>query len=293
MVVDGYKGNSINWSSIQEKREQIIEGCKSGSLPDGCQGCYCLETKDWESNPKLKVLEIYHWIHCNCGCIYCSNLYDTNGAISPEIKKSEYYNLLPILKEIIENDMLDSDVGVSFGGGEPAVLEEICGLLELFRENGARYIYLPTSGVLYSDAIAKAMDSGNLSVTISIDSGTPEVYHKIKRTDSFYVVLDNIKKYIKASPFAVQSITLKYIILDKINDNVQEIEKWLLIASGLGLKYVSLSLEYSHSVHEKKGQGVPKHFYELFEYGKKRCEELNLIMNEYDSVNQILARGHY
>lgn len=293
VVVESYKGSAINWSDIQTKREQIVKKCRQGELPEGCRGCYCLETKDWEDNPKLKLVEIYHWLHCNCSCVYCSNINNTKGIISPQIKKSDFYDLLPILKDIVSNNMLDASAGVSIGGGEPTLLKELPDLLELLYGNSIGYVYLPTSGVLYSDAVEKAIKTNDFFMTISIDAGSPETYKKIKRVDSFDTLLNNIRRYIQATPITAEILTLKYIIIDNINDNIQEIEKWLLVALDLGLKYVNLSVEYSHSIHQKQGKNVPKHYYDLFEYAKKRSEELGLTLREYDSVRQILDRGHY
>lgn len=292
VLIDNYQGNSIKWSHINEKREQIIKSCKEGVVPECCKGCHCLETKEWEFNPKFKFMEIYHWTHCNCGCVYCSNIYETDGIVDEKIKKSEYYNLLPILEEVVANNLLDPDVEIFVGGGEPAVLEELPDLLELFSKNGIKQINLPTSGVLYSDAIVRAIDAMNTFVTISIDSGSAEVYRKIKRIDAFQTVLDNIKKYMQ-SPRAVDAITLKYIILDGFNDNIEEIEKWLTTAARIGLKNISLTFEYSHSIIKKKGKEIPKHFYNLFEYVRRRSKELDLRMVEYDAINQMLKRGLY
>lgn len=293
VLIDNYNGNFLEWSYIKKKREQILESCRKGLLPECCKECPCLETKEWESNPKFKFMEIFHWLHCNCSCIYCSNSPDTHGRMSKEIKKSDYYDILPMVKDIVENDMLDHDAEIFFGGGEPAVLEELPDLLELLIKNGVRQINLPTSGVLYSDAIVKSMDLVNhTTVTISIDSGTPGTYLEIKKINAFDVVLDNIKRYLQSTN-ALKSIILKYIILDKINDNIPEIEKWLMVALNIGLRYVCVALEYSHSTRKKKGQEVPKHFYNLFEYARTRSKELGLIMVEYDSVNHILDRGYY
>lgn len=292
-MITNYIGGNINWLDIQNKRLQNIEDCKNGHLPECCKGCINLETKEWDNNTKLKYFEICHWSHCNCGCFYCANIDETKGNFSGKVRKSEYYDFLPILKDIIKNDALSNDAHISFVGGEPAVLKEFDNIFKLFIKKNPQEMSVLTSGIRFMKTVAKAIKTNKMFLIISIDAGTRETYKKIKRTDSFDIVLKNTKKYVKEAKDAANSVILKYIILENINDNTEEIEKWLLAAASIGITSVDLSMEFCHSTHKKKGENIPSHYYKLFEFAENKSKELGLRLSKIDIVEKILNQGHY
>ena len=89
--------------------------------------------------------------------------------------------------------------------------------IRILHTNG-RNVEILTSGIKYCKSIEDAFVNDKLKMVVSIDSGTKETYLKIKGVDCFDKVIENLRKYVLASDFAKENITLKYIIVDKEND---------------------------------------------------------------------------
>lgn len=291
IFVSQYKGEKINWKTIQEKRNLIREEFKKGNINESCKKCYCLQYDDWNDNPQINCIHIYHWLHCNCGCTYCSNIKFTKGEYSPKAKKSDYYDLLPILKEMSKEKMIAENSDINFVGGEPTVLKEFDGILKLLLKHNPQNVSILTSAIKYSKSVEKCIKANKGNLVISLDSGCAETYFKIKRVEEFGNVVKNIKKYLSSCKSAIERIQLKYIILEKLNDNIEEIEKFLQLAKGINLKRVRFDVEFCHSMHS--GKKIPEHLYSLFEYAQKRCIDLNLKLETFDLVDTILEKGHY
>ena len=79
-------------------------------------------------------------------------------------------------------------------------------------------------------------------MVVSLDSGCRKTYKKIKRVDAFDKVIENLKKYC-SNPVARDNITLKYILIPTVNDNIKEFKKFLDIAKMLEIKYIAIDIE--------------------------------------------------
>ncbi|MBQ7618363.1 MAG: hypothetical protein IJS50_05760 [Desulfovibrio sp.] len=74
-----------------------------------------------------------------------------------------------------------------------------------------------------------------------MDSGSAEVYKRVKGVDGFDIVIDNLRKY---DQVANKNIDLKYIIFD-LNNDIIEINKFLLFAKSLkNLRAVEFSFDF-------------------------------------------------
>lgn len=289
--VSQYKGEKINWKTIQEKRNLIREEFKKGNINESCQKCHYLKLDEWNDNPKINCIHIYHWIHCNCGCTYCSNITFTKGKFDTKTKKSDYYDLLPILKEMAKEKIIEEKSEINFVGGEPTVLKEFDNILKLLLKHNPRDIAVLTSGIKYSKLVEKCIKEEKGNVVISLDSGCADTYLKIKRVNEFNNVIKNVKRYIDSYKLALERVLLKYIILENLNDNKEEIEKFLQIAKETKVKRVRFDVEFCHSMNSDKK--IPEHFYGLFEYVKNRCTDLDLQLETFELVDTILEKGHY
>lgn len=239
-----------------------------------------------------------HWRNCNCGCIYCSNRgHEHVEFLTEEVTHSQFYDVLPLIEKLKDNDYFDEKVVIQTIGGEPANLEEypkiIQKLLELEDENLSKTeIGMLTSGIKYVPEIAMALERPDKYLTISLDCGTRETYIKIKHKDSFDECISNIQEYIRHAKYKFQVI-LKYILLPNINDNKEEIDKFFEIVRKVGCKQVNFSLEFCHGLMHKQGQKIPENLYELFDYAEKKAKEYEIIFQVFDIVKDLLKKGHY
>ncbi len=291
-----YKGEDLNWDEIQKDRERLLRLLQEGQIPEECEGCFNLnnpiyQTKyEIENTPKIKHLYISNWLHCNTGCIYCINKSLTHSKFDKKVKKSEYYDSYPIIENLVKNNILDKNAIITFTGGEPTVLKEFDKLLEIIAKHVTTPINVLSSGIRFNKTIYNNLKKDKVLLVVSIDSGSRETYKKIKRVDEFNNVINNLKKYAKASPTAGNHITSKYILIDKVNDNIEEIEKWLNVIKSINIKNVRVDVEYSNSALSSKT--IPKHYYDIFAFVKEKTQELGLNLESIDQVNQILQKGY-
>ena len=80
---------------------------------------------------------------------------------------------------------------------------------------------------------------------VSVDAGTKKVYEQIKRVKGYDAVWKNLKKYIEASrknPNA--EVTIKYIIIPGINDNIKEAKEFIKRCNKLKCEKVEINVEF-------------------------------------------------
>ena len=126
---------------------------------------------------------------------------------------------------------------------------------------------------------------------LSLDSGCMETYKKIKQVDKFDKIIKNLQQYIKKSPSAVNQIRMKYIFLEGINDNKEEIEKFLNLVRNLGIRNVEISINYQKKYADSK-YPVPVHFNELLVFFRSYAEKLRLNIITTARIRMIFETGN-
>lgn len=291
-----YEGNFLE--NFLNKRDYIINSIKNNNFELNCSDCIylCDIDSNFISNyNKIKTVEIYHWEECNCACFYCSNRNSTRLKIYEEKKYKGKINIIPYLKKLKEKDLLDENVFMLMSGGEPTLLEEFSDLLNFFIDNNYSASIL-SNGIIYECLIPKLLISNRKScLTISLDSGCRETYKKIKNVDKFDVVVENIKKYIIESKDASDGIVLKYIILEGVNDNKEEIDKWINLCAKIGVKKFLPSIEFCHSINDENKVKISEHICELYDYLKISVKKYNseFEVYTYDFVETFIKNRSY
>ncbi len=264
-----------------KKRKEIIELFNKGEIPDFCMNCYQIkeipdDSKENEKNlDSIDTLFISNWRHCNCGCVYCVYSHITKGKHSIFKKKSPYYDVLPHIKELIKKGLINEYSTIFITGGECTVLNEFKDIIKLLKNILKKKITILSSCIDYSKEFEELIEKDLCEITTSIDSGTRETYKKLKRVDKFNQVVKNIKRYREKSPLAANNIILKYIIIKGINDNEEELFKFLNLANEIGIKRVQLDIDHRKST---VGQ-IPDYYYKLYDLFTKKSRELGLSVN--------------
>lgn len=293
LLFDFNLDSEFNFKKIQEKREQLIDSAKKGNLPECCDDCCMAEEKEWGNNSQINNIEIDHWTHCNCKCIYCSNNLIEKKDYTEKAKNSKHYNVYPLLKEMFQQGIIEEQYRLGFTGGEAGVLKEFKEIMKLALKTKCSHIDILSSCVEYVPIIGEALKKGNTYLTSSLDCGCRETFKKIKQIDAFDKYIKNLKKYIKDSKDNTDKIFLKYILLENINDNKDEIDKFIDIASKIGVKKIIYAPEYCLGLVHKKGQKIPEHTYEIIEYMKEKATEKNITCSTIDFITDLLKRGYY
>lgn len=153
-----------------------------------CKGCKFFEKQIVPNFPKEKNITFFtinHFTKCNSNCIYCGIRRKTE-----DIK----YNLLPIIKQMVKNKIINDSCLFNWGGGEPTICSEFEEIANFLHKNKLRQA-INSSGIEFSNTILEGLKDGLMSIQISPDAGTEETYKRIKRQNNFNKVWENIEKY--------------------------------------------------------------------------------------------------
>lgn len=285
-----FQGSNVDWDYIYNQRKKIFNEANkfmsNTQIPDCCRGCCDVENFITEKKPpkfKNEINKIYfhNYMSCNAKCVYCTYAY---------IERGRKYKVLPLIKSLIEQKILSPNALIYMSGGEITISDEFEELLSTLLSYLNSQIEILTSGIKYCKSIEEAFIQNKCRLMISPDSGCRETYLKIKQADCFDKVINNIKQYVKASDNAKSMITLKYIIVDNINDNEEEIEKFLALADEIGILNVRLDFDYEKYkfVNDVK---VPDYYFNLYEYFKKSAQKKNLIIQTCSQIEAILNKS--
>jgi sulfatase maturation enzyme AslB (radical SAM superfamily) len=265
-----YHGDIPNYNLIFEKKERIRELQRKGETFPPCEGCEFLhERNDWDKDTgKIRNIVIQHSPVCNCKCIYCYT----------EQNKDFYntwkpYNVLPVIKDMIQRDILEKGAYINIAGGEPTILEEFEELTALLLKHDC-FLDIFSSGIKFSQAISDNMHTGRVNLTVSIDSGCAETYQKIKQINAFPKVVENLRRYAENQYQDVPRIRTKYIIVPQINDNIEEVSKWLHLNADIGIKEIMLDIEANYFTNNRNN--IPKEYIGIVNFVQDIARELNL-----------------
>ena len=160
----------------------------------------------------FKFLTINHFTKCNSNCVYCAI-----GRKTEDIS----YKLLPLLKDMVKENLIDKSCLFNWGGGEPTICSEFEEISSFLHKNGFRQA-INSSGIEFSQTILEGLKDGSMSIQISPDAGTEETYSKIKRQNNFNKVWENIKKYAQYPDM----LFVKYIFFS-LSANELDIRKFI------------------------------------------------------------------
>lgn len=286
LIRDNFEGQKIDWDRVFYVKDIFRRFHKKGKINKSCMGCpYLIEDK-WDEQRYIDNLYISHWTNCNSKCIYCyANQHPEN------FKENKIYSVMPYIKEMVDKGILKGGGLISFGGGEPTLLDEFEDLITYFLDNYFWGIRVHTSGLIYSQALARAINEIRAYVVVSVDSGSKETFEKIKQIPAYDKVRENIRKYALQTTFLGRYlVSAKYIIVPEINDNIEEIEKWMMANYNAGLYTAVLDIEEGWYLAHKNN--IPKHIYDLVEYVRKRAKQLNMNFEPYERLQNMYAIGN-
>ena len=285
MFYDNYSGETVDWDKVYKIRKNAVENINKGIFPKECSGCCEVHTslkncKVKPFNNVIKRVYIQNFMSCNAKCNYCT---------FENMARGFRYKVLPHIKYLIDNGILAKDANIYMSGGEITISPEFEELLSTL----SNYIEIPieifSSGIKYCESIENAFKMNKLTMLISLDSSTPETYKKIKQVDCFNQVVDNLKKYITAAPCAKENITLKYILIDGANDNETELKGFIELLKELGIKNTRLDLDFNK--YSLNGTNrVPRHYYDLYKFFNKECQNSGLNVKTYNQIVDILEK---
>lgn len=274
-----YYGEKLNWNELIANINEIREKTKQGIIDSHCAGCFGLQEQDWDdSNKKFKWIQIAHWSECNCNCTYCYRVQ------SDFVKPKKRYRLMPVIKELDKMGMLDYSGELAYSGGEPASLREFDDITNFFIKKGEKLIMVHTNAIKPVKSVLNGLKTDTMSVTASVDCGDREKFKQIKQVDAYNKVMDTLKKYVKAQGSNKKMVRSKYIIIPKVNDTKEDVDKWLDETERVGIQQVILDFEADWL--SRNSSNIPEYIDELFKYMEDSIKQRGLDIQYYGVANQ-------
>lgn len=221
--------------NIKEDVERYYEYCERlrNDLNEGkltsCTGCVELRPGRSDEELKIKTVNLATGLPgggtCNFKCCYCNY-----GQLSSGKFRDRTDNVLEILQFFEEEGGVNS---LHYEAGEITISPYATEMLEFLKEKKWKGRIL-SNGSVYKEELKDLLSKGLFTLNVSLDSGTPETFSKVKGVDYFNEVVENLEKYAEAGG----KIQAKYIVLGGFNCGDADIDGFILIAKRLGAKVI-------------------------------------------------------
>ena len=265
------KNGKYNFNDFFKKKKEVRKMHRNGKINYRCEGCYNLEKKIWDTRVKITHIDISSNMKCNSDCIYCFS--HTNKKYFNQVKDIPVYE---IIHKMVNKKIIDKNCEIQIGGGEPVILEEFEQIMFLLLDNNFDNINIYSSGIKYSYAIEKALKKDACKIYISPDSGESELYKRIKNTDKFNEVWNNIKRYCEAQNRNKEAVWIKYIIIPDINDDISNINKFLQKVIESEGHAIAIDIEREWYKRNKNNKNKIEEYIHLIKYTEKFCKANNI-----------------
>jgi len=252
---------------MEKWRHETIDALRAGKKTS-CEGCAALQYGIWERNPKVTFFAVgpnfAGGTKCNANCFYCNQNEIIREKSNQVLSNYDVHRIGASIYEDIQE--------ICLADGEPSILPDIDKLFELIDKKGWA-VWYNTNGIVYSQKNADilAKNTGSF-VACALDSGTRETYKKIKRVDKFDIVVNNMKKYTESGC----RVFLKYILIPTVNDNLNDINRFINIVKEVKAEHVTLSQNMSGFVDGVKhadDPDMPESMFMYFTYMVARLKE--------------------
>ena len=273
ILIEDYHGEPIDWNKIFEIKAKRIAEQKEETIYD-CEGCYHMGDFEFTDTRKISEFHFSQCRVCNAKCVYCS---EENYGLTLN------YSPYPVVKDLIEKGFYKAGGEATFQGGEPLVMPNFDELVALLLEKGTS-IRVHSSAIKFSDPVYEALKQNKGVVVTSLDSGCSETYKKIKRTDKFNEVVENLKKYIFAND---EKVVIKYLIVPGYNDNIAEIDKFMALMKQLNVKKLALDIEVKYAM-KYNNKDVSDHIFMLIDYFNIEAKKLGMHVQVYSFLSYVI-----
>lgn len=207
-TADEAAGLDISRQMIVDKRKHLFRQLNDAHSDISCKRCLKVEQKRFADVhfDKLGFIDLAHYSTCNLRCTFC-------GFTQADNFEKAKDDALGILNGF-PPDEVEWDSCVDFNGGEPSLLQDLDQFLEYFRSRSIR-VRLYSNALRFRQSIYDALADGTISwLIVSLDAGTPSTYKRLKKSDKFLKVVENLTRYADAGSKGKGMLAVKYIFSD-------------------------------------------------------------------------------
>jgi len=213
----------------QDDTTKLIDDIRH-ERPNKCLECHLIKYGFWRKSVKLNRLSLAAnnpGDICNFRCVYCFSTKDLKQL--KDVKDG--FTTYEILQQLSEMPEFDTETfTIRLANGEFCANKYHNKMLDILLQTKWK-IHLSSNCSIYREKLATLMQTGRIfELVTSIDAGTPETFKKIKQSNRFHRVVENLKKY----PVDKTKLMMKYIFLKDINDNETDIDGFYEIVKKVG-----------------------------------------------------------
>jgi wyosine [tRNA(Phe)-imidazoG37] synthetase (radical SAM superfamily) len=235
--------------SFRQMRDDIIAESKKFNEPgasggerkftQGCAKCANYRLGEWRNDGLIHHVNLSMYpARCQGKCIYCGMHKGHFGVFKKADAAESYEKMFNAIDYARENGMIAMDAAWQVSSGEITIHPYRDRIFDLVKNQAATFF---TNCFIYDKKIAQNLASNPRSaINLSIDSGTPQTWFKVKGVDNFDDITNNLVKYHAASARSGQ-ITLKYIVLPGLNDTREDYLSVIELMKALSVKHLDLS----------------------------------------------------
>ncbi len=252
---DVFDGEKIDWDKFFDRRAEEIEAIKNGTQRKECQNCQQISEEDFVDDRKIHYILLSPWQICQSNCIYCLGHARPKSKFDKDYKEyfkkfEEPYDMLQIIKDMVDKKLFADDIEIDFAGGEPTLYPKFDDIIHYFLDNNIKNIIIHTNNIEYSKAIEKGIKANAISLMISIDAGTKKCHEKVKGVKSFDKVWHNFQKYshVKPKDYSMRLCT-KYVIVPGVNDSKEELFEFIKQSKKHGATQIAINV-YNQLLNE-------------------------------------------
>lgn len=228
-------------------RDNVIEESKNFAAgftgnrkyTTGCVKCANYQLKEWSNDGLIHYINFSMYpAPCQSRCFYCTVHNGEFGKSSRVIATQLYDKMFATVDCALKTGLIASETVYQISSGEISIHPFKDKIFEYIK---GRRTFFYTNCFAFDENIADNLKTNpNSAINLSIDAGTPATWKKVKCVDNFDVVTTNLVKYYKSSARPGQ-ITLKYIVLPGVNDNIEDYQSVIEIMKLLEVNHLTLS----------------------------------------------------
>jgi sulfatase maturation enzyme AslB (radical SAM superfamily) len=228
--LDLYKNSVRSLIEANNKENPPCGGCNFFR-----EGCYSI------LSIPLKSLTINAYMQCNLNCLYCRPQGWAKGQYEWwDMHEMANYDIQETLQDMLEKGIIAQSTYIYWGGGEPVLAKYFNKCCKFLLDKGLAQL-VNTNAVIFSETVAKALRTNLLKITISVDSGTSDIYKNVKGSDQYKAVWEHIKKYAEINN---ENVNIKYIVINE-NCNSEEFQEFSKQCQLAGVKNIIITPEYN------------------------------------------------
>jgi pyruvate-formate lyase-activating enzyme len=235
-----YHGGPLPVEKIIESREKYRKWHSDmENHPEvHCHGCVHAVRQLWDDHYLFNNLHFNHSLLCNLRCTFC-----VQRGIDIKQQASDY-EVLPVVKSMLEMDSLDPDAFIFWAGGEPMLLSDFEEAFDMAVSHGTRN-EVATNSTIFSNILCNHLTNPRVSMKTSVDCGTPETFLRMKRKDWFERVWNNLEHYAATGGL----VSAKYILsYENIND--PDLVGFIERVKRHGIRWVHLDINHNFRPEE-------------------------------------------